>query len=118
MDKYLAIILRAITQHGQTCSYTVVTEGVYDVETSSTSNTDTSYSIKMYKKHLRANQFNFPNMIGRESALFYLANNKLTFTPAIKDKITINNIVYSVDSITEHSANGAIVLYKILAVKG
>lgn len=118
MNQYLAIILRAISQHGETCSYTKVTEGVYNVETGSTSNTDNSYSIKMYKKHIRSTQFNFPNMIGRESALFYLANNKLTFAPAIKDKITINSVVYTIDSITEHSANATVVLYKILAVKG
>ena len=118
MDKYLAIILKAISQHGSTCTYSVVTEGVYNVETGSTTNTETAYSIKMYKKHLRANQYNFPNMVGRDSALFYLANNALSFVPKIKDKITINSITYSIDSITEHSADGAVILYKILTVKG
>jgi hypothetical protein len=118
MDKYLAIIIRAIAQHGQTCTYTVVTEGVYDVETSSTVNTETNYSIKMYKKHLRTNQFNFPSLVGRDAALFHLANNSLSFKPAVKDKITVDTIVYTVDSITEHSADGLVILYKILTVKG
>ena len=118
MDKYLAIVLKAINTHGKTCSYTIITEGTYNIETGSTTNTETSHSVKMYKKHIRASQYNFPNMIGRDSALFYLANNNLSFVPAVKDKITIDNITYTVDSITEHAANGLVILYKILTVKG
>lgn len=118
MNKYLEITLRAINTHGNICNFTAVIEGAYNVETGSTTNTETSYSIKMYKKHLRATQYNFPNMVGKDSALFYLANNGLAFTPKIKDKITINSVTYTVDSITEHSADGLVVLYKILAVKG
>ncbi len=118
MDKYLAITLNAINQHGKTYSYTIITEGTYNIETGSTTNTETSYSVKMYKKHIRASQYNFPNMIGRDSALFYLANNALSFVPAPKDKITINNVTYTVDSVTEHAADGLVILYKILTVKG
>ena len=118
MDKYLAIALKAINTHGKTCSYVIVTEGTYDIETGSTTNTETSHSVKMYKKHIRASQYNFPNMIGRDSALFYLANNNLGFVPAVKDKITIDSITYTVDSITEHAADGLVILYKILTVKG
>jgi hypothetical protein len=118
MDRYLVIALKAINQHGKSCTYTIVTEGAYNIETGTTSNTETSYTIKMYKKHVRANQYNFPNMIGRDSALFYLVNNNLGFLPAPKDKITIDSITYTVDSITEHAADGLVILYKILAVKG
>jgi hypothetical protein len=118
MDKYLAIVLKSINTHGKACNYFVVTEGSYNIETGSTTNTETSYSVKMYKKHIRASQYNFPNMIGRDAALFYLANNKLTFVPKVKDKISIDNVVYTVDSITEHSADGLVILYKILTVKG
>lgn len=118
MDKYLAIALKAINTHGKTCSYITVSEGSYNIETGSTTNTETSHSVKMYKKHIRANQYNFPNMIGRDSALFYLANNSLSFVPATKDKITIDAVTYTVDSITEHAADGLVILYKILTVKG
>jgi hypothetical protein len=118
MDKYLGITLRAINTHGRTCTYTIVTEGTYNIETGSTTNTETTHTIKMYKRHIRASQYNFPNLIGRDSALFYLANNNLTFLPAPKDKITIDGVTYTVDSITEHAADGLVILYKILAVKG
>jgi hypothetical protein len=118
MDRYLAVALRAINQHGKNSTYTVVTEGTYNIETGSTTNTETSHSVKMYKRHIRASQYNFPNMIGRDSALFYLANNNLSFVPAVKDKITIDSVTYTVDSITEHAADGLVILYKILTVKG
>lgn len=118
MDRYLAITLRAINQHGKTCTYTVVTEGTYNIETGSTTNTETSHTLKMYKKHIRANQYNFPNMIGKDSAVFYLANNSLTFKPATQDKITFDSVTYVVDSFTEHAADGAVILYKLLAIKG
>lgn len=118
MDRYLAITLQAINTNGKLCTYTAVTEGSYNIETATTVNTETSYSVKMYKKHIRASQYNFPNLIGRDSALFYLPNSNLSFVPAPKDKIVIDNITYTVDSITEHSAHGIVVLYKILTTKG
>lgn len=118
MDRYLSITLKAINQHGRDCTYSIVTEGEYDIETGTTTNTETAYSVKMYKKHIRASQYNFPNMVGRDSALFYLANNKLNFVPSAKDKITIGAVTYTVDSVTEHSADGLVILYKILTVKG
>lgn len=118
MDKYLGITLRAINTHGRNCTYTIVTEGTYNIETGSITNTETAHTIKMYKRHIRASQYNFPNLIGRDSALFYLANNNLSFVPAVKDKITIDGVTYTVDSITEHAADGLVILYKIVAVKG
>jgi hypothetical protein len=118
MDRYLAITSRAINQHGKTCTYTVVTEGAYNIETGATTNTETAHSVKMYKKHVRANQYNFPNMIGRDSAVFYLANNNLSFKPIAQDKITFDSVIYIVESVMEYAADNAVILYKILAVKG
>lgn len=118
MDKYLAIVLKALNTHGKTCTYSVVTEGAYNIETSSATNTEVSYSVKMYKRHIRSSQYNYPNMIGKDSAVFYLANNSLSFLPTSTDKITFNSKIYTVDSITEHAADGLVILYKILAVKG
>ena len=117
MDRYLAIALQAINQHGKTCSYSVVSEGSYNIETASTTNTETKHSVKMYKKHIRASQYNFPSLVGRDSALFYLVNNSLSFVPKPKDKITFDSVVYTVDSISEHAADSLVILYKVLAVK-
>lgn len=117
MNKYLRAALQQINLHGQVCSYAVVQEGTYDVETGSTSNTETSYSVKMYKKHIRATQYNYPNLVGRDVAMFYLVNYNLGFTPAVRDKITLGSDTYTVDSIQSHAAEGAVVLFRIIAVK-
>jgi hypothetical protein len=118
MDKYLAIILKAINQHGISCTYKSVTEGTYNIETGSTTNAETSYSVKMYKKHIRATQYNYPSLVGKDSALFYLANNALSFVPRPKDKITVSSVAYTVDSITEHSADGLLIFYKLICTRG
>jgi hypothetical protein len=117
-NAFLASAKRSMDRHGQNVQYVSVTEGQYNVETGSTTNTETNYTVKMYKKHIRANQYNFPSMIEKDSALFYLVNINLSFLPAPKDKITIGAATYTVDSITEHSADGVVILYKLLAVKG
>lgn len=118
MSYFLNSAVKLINQNGELMTYIVVSEGSYNVETGSTININTNYSVKMYKKHIRANQYNFPNLIGQDAAIFYLANSNLKFTPNIRDKITVDSKTYTIDSITEHSASGRIALYKILAVRG
>ena len=118
MDRYLAITLRAINQHGKNCTYTVVTEGEYNIETGSASNTETTYTVTMYKKHIKANQYNYPDLINRNAAVFYLANNSLSFIPAVRDKIVVDNETFEIDSIMEHRARGQLVLYKLVAIRG
>lgn len=117
-NPFLNSTKRMIDQHGQSVTYTKVTEGTYNIETGSTTNTDTTYAVKMYKKHIRSNQYNYPNLIGRNAVMFYLANFNLAFTPELRDKITINGEVFDIESIVEHSARGEIVLYKLIAIKG
>ncbi len=117
-NQFLQSTVKLIDLHGQQMTYVAVTEGTYNIETGSTTNTDTNYTVKMYKRHIRANQYNYPSLIGQDAALFYLANNKLTFIPAIRDKIMVDLNTYTIDSITEHRANGIIVMYKLLAVRG
>lgn len=117
-NQFLASTKRSIDKHGQNMVYSSVVEGQYNIETGSVTNTETSYTVKMYKKHVRANQYNYPNLIGQDAALFYLANYSLAFTPAVRDKITVDSVTYVIDSIVEHRTNGQIVLYKMLAVRG
>ncbi len=118
MDRFLLTAVNSINRHGLTMTYTKVQEGTYDVETGSITSTDTNYTIKMYKKHIKSNQYNYPNLIGKSAAVFYLANNNLSFVPNIRDKITVNGETFNIDEIIEHSASGAIALYKLIAVKG
>ena len=117
MNKYLKVALQQINQHGQSCTYTAVIEGSYNVETGSAVNTESTYAVKMYRKHIRATQYNYPNLVNKDAVLFYLVNYNLDFTPAVRDKITLGSDTYTIDSIQSHSAEGAVVLYRIAAVK-
>jgi hypothetical protein len=118
MNQFLQSTVKLINLHGQTMTYIAVTQGTYNIETGSITNAETTYSVNMYKKHVRANQYNYPNLIGQDAAIFYLANNNLKFTPNIRDKIVIGSDTYNIDNITEHRANNDLVLYRMLAVKG
>jgi hypothetical protein len=107
----------AVKRNGLSCSYIKVQTGAYDVEAGSVTNTETTYTVTCYKKHIKASQYNFPTLVGKDVGLFYLANDSLTFTPAVKDKILYNGEEYIVDSFEEGLAHSQIVLYKILAVR-
>lgn len=111
-----SLVDKMLTRHGKDCSYVSVSSGVYDIEAGSVVNTETSYSVKTYKKQIKVNQYNYPNLIGREVSVFYFDANKLTVTPKIKDKIVFSGLTYLVDSFQSHIINGEVKLYRITAV--
>lgn len=119
MDVFLNASINAVQRNGTTCTYVKVQTGTYDVETGSTTgSSETSYpDIKMYKRHLKTSQYSYPNLIGKDVGIFYLANSGLSFTPAVKDKIVFNSQTYIVDSFENCMAHGQIVLFKIVAVR-
>lgn len=117
-NPFLNSTVRMITLNGSPMTYTSVSEGTYNIETGSTTNTATDYTVTMYKKHLKTDQYNYPDLIGRSAAAFYLANQNLDFIPAVRDKIIVNAEVFEVQSIIEHRARGQLILYKIIAARG
>lgn len=118
MIKALQMTVSAINRHGISMSYTSIVTGAYNVELSKVVNTRTTTTLKMYPKQFIANQYNFPNLIGKETVLFYLPNNSLSFIPKLGDEITYKGSVYRVQSIQEHFADGTVALYKLIAAKG
>ena len=117
MNQFLIATKQAMQPHLQPATYTQVTTGTYDVETGAVTNTESTYSVHVYKKHISANQYNYPNLVGKDVARFYLINESLTFTPSVNDNITFGTDTYVVDSLQSHSAQGALLLYRIIAVK-
>lgn len=117
MNIFLKATTDAINLHGETYTYTSVSAGIYDIETGKSTNTSADYSVAMYKQHIKATQYNFPNLVGKDSAIFYLANNNLVFEPKPNDKIVDGSNTYIVESVYEHRAKNQVVLLKILAVK-
>lgn len=117
MDQWDAIAVKAIQRQGQTITYSVETEGSYDVETGTTTNSSSTYTTKAYMKPVVTNQFNYPNLIGKEVVMFYLSAYGLTFIPNVNDSVTIEGKKYTVNSIMQHTAAGKVVLYKLLCSK-
>lgn len=109
-------VQRIINTHGVSAIYNRTTEGTYDIESGSATNSVTSHSIKTYMKHMRSNQYNFPNLIGKEVGLFYIYADSIPFVPEVQDSIVYNSRQYKVDSVQSHSANGSIVLYRLVGV--
>jgi hypothetical protein len=118
MNQFLQSAIQMIELHGVTSTYTKVTNGSYDPNTGSVTNTETSFTVKTYPKHIKATQFNYPNLIGKDAVLVYLPGNTSVGTPDTSDKITIGSDVYTVDSFQKHIALGEVCLYRIVAVKG
>lgn len=104
--------------HGLNVTYNSVSEPVYNVSTGTVTSSSTSSVVKSYPKHIKADQYHFPNLIGKEAYVFYVCNYKLTFIPKTGDVIIMNNEEYSVDVIQNTIARGEVVLYRIVAVKG
>jgi len=117
-NPFLISTVKLIALHGQSMQFKSVVEGSYNIETGSTSNTETSYTVTMYKKHIKANQYNYPDLVNKNAAVFYLANNALAFVPAVRDKIVVDSETFEIDSIVEHRARGQLVLYKLVGIKG
>ena len=118
MNKFLSATAQQINLHGASVAYTSKGVQTYNPTTSKSTSTDLDYTVKMYPKHIRANQYNYPDLIGKDVVMFYLANNGLGFVPKIGDYITYNSSKYQVNSFQSHAALGSICLYRIVAVKG
>lgn len=118
MNRFLQSTVNQIKTHGTSCTYTSKGVQVYNPATSKSTSTDVAHTVVMYPKHIRANQYNYPTLVGKEVIMFYLANSELGFTPKIGDYITFNSTRYQVDSFQSHTALGDVCLYRIVAAKG
>jgi hypothetical protein len=107
-----------IARHGTNVTYKRVSIPVYNQFTGVATSSETNLTIKVYPRQVVATQFNMPNMIGREVIEFYVYAPDLGVEPAkANDKIVFNSINYVVDRVREFRALGAVVLYKVLAVR-
>lgn len=117
MNAFLVAVKKQVNRHGIVAQILKVSEGVYDPETLTTTNTETSYDVKLFKNHLRATQYNFPNLVGKDAAEFYLANTDALIKPEVKDKIVYAGDSFMIESVKENWALGELCLYQIVGVK-
>ncbi len=117
MNRFLFTCLRLVNRHGIESKVIQVQEGAYDPETLTTTNTEVQRTAVLFKNHLKATQYNYPNLVGKDAAEFYLANNNLGFKPEVKDKIVYGSDTYTIDAIKENWAAGELCLYQLIAVR-
>ncbi len=118
MGAFLSATKRFLAVNGRNMTYSRITEGSYNVETGTSTNTSSDSTIRIYKKHVRANQYNYPNLVGKDIAEFYILATDLASKPDIRDKITDGTDVYQIDSFRTHEAHQEVILYVALGVKG
>jgi hypothetical protein len=117
MNYFLQAVKQVLSEHGALGKYIRVSASVYDIETASSTTTDTTYNVRMYEKHVKTSQFNFPNLIGKQVSMFYIAADSLAFVPSVKDVIEFNGTKFTIDSFSEHVAKGQVIMYKIVAIR-
>ena len=118
MNRFLQITIEAIKRNQKPVQYVEVQVGEYNTSTATVVNTEVTHNLQVYKKHIVANDYNFPNLIGKEVANFYIVNNGITFVPKSRDKIIQDSKQYSIESVAEFEASGQVVLYIVTGVLG
>lgn len=117
MNRFVISTNRMIDTYGADVIYKHQETGQYDYDTGVVSVVENSIVTKAYKRQIEANQFNFPNLIGKEVAEFYAKASVFTNKPSVNDKITSDDETYTVQRVSEHGAMGQVILYRLLCVK-
>jgi hypothetical protein len=103
--------------YGHSVTFKRIDNGAYDFNTGTVTPTETTLVTKAYKRQVLANQYNFPNLIGKEVAEFYAKASDFTVKPSVNDVITSGSDNYSVQKVSEHGAMGQVILYRLLCTK-
>ena len=115
MNRALSVSKQMIYKHGITVTYSEDSNQVYDPATGQVTYNQSNYSLKSYPKQLVANQYNFPDLIGKEMITFYFDGETLT-SIKLGAVITHNSRKYKVVSYSHFMYEGTIYLYKVNSV--
>lgn len=108
-----------ITRHGVEVSYLKQSGQVYDPATRKVTSNTVTTTVKSYPKQIRANSYNYPDLVGQEVIMFYFKAKDLAGNTALSktDSISYRGSVYKISSYSEHMFQGELQLYRVLAVK-
>jgi len=113
MNPFLRSSKMFVARHGKSIPYVTI-ERVIDKITGKVTEVKTTHSPIMYPKSVKVNQYNYPDLIGKDVIIFYLANDEaLGFTPKVNDTILFNGKSFVVRSYDFHEALGINCLYRI-----
>ena len=117
MNKFLVNTKKHIARHGVTIDFVKVEEGVYDIETSTVTNTETVTQIKAYPVAVQVSQYSFPNLIGKEVIKFLIAGDALLTKPSPQDKVIYKGNTYTVEQQQDYTALGDVCLQHLIVAK-
>lgn len=118
MNPFIQAAKELVYPNGLTITYKTVGESVYDYEIGEVTNTSVETTLKSFPKAFKASVYNYPSLIGKNASEWLVVASDLPSSPKPLDKILKGTEVYTVETYSEHVAEGAVVLYKIIAVKG
>ena len=107
-----------INAHGSIVTYYTVTDGTYDSNTGTVTNTETTTVIKAYPKRITATPYSYPSLIDKQLTQFLIAGNVLATKPKDNDKIILGSDTYTVTQVQEITADNIVCLYRCLGIKG
>jgi hypothetical protein len=108
-----------IDRHGVTVSYLKQSGQVYDPATRKVTSSVITTELKAYPKQIRANTYNYPDLVGQEVIMFYFKAKEMQGNSALAktDSISYRNQTYKISSYQEHMYQGELKLYRVIAVK-
>ena len=118
MNPFIKAAKELVYPNGLTIIYKSIGEAGYDYETGQVTNTSVETTLKAFPKALKVSVYNFPSLIGKNASEWLVVAPDLPSTPKPLDKILKGSEVFTVETYSEHVAEGQVVLYKIIAVKG
>jgi len=115
MNRFLWATTRLMQQHEVPCTYVKFSGDTYNIATASTVRTSSQIQIKAYPKQMQGIMKDSPDIIWKETIMFYIQAKYIT--PKTQDKILYNGKTYVIDSYQEHGANGDIILYRVITTR-
>lgn len=94
-DSLIKAANRLISDKGQTVTFTQVTEGIYDVNTSSITNTETNYSVKAVLLPYKVQAIASSDLIQQGDMKLLVSPKQLSGSSMVvanpQDKVTVNS---------------------------
>lgn len=118
MNPFIQASKELVYPNGLTITYKTVGESSYNVESGEVTNTSVETTLKAFPKAFKASVYSYPSLVGKNASEWLVVAPDLPSTPKPLDKILKGTEVHTVETYSEHVAEGQVVLYKIIAVKG
>lgn len=111
---------RLVDKAGKTVTYRRVSDGVYDINTGTVVNTETTAPCNAFKVEATVAEESSPNMVGKDVAVFLIGGLDLDFVPKPNDFIDYVNLseafTVKVVAVKEHWAGQQVSLWRIICV--